>query len=151
MHKRFVALRFGLFVSLVIGVLILAGCDSKPPPTPCFAVNGKITHQKQPMTTGTVTFTPDAGKGNQSKEVALGFIGSDGTYSLTTNGRDGAPLGWYKVSVDPLGMPKTAPPKDAPAPKPAAINAKYKKADTSGISIEVTETPKPGAYDIELK
>ena len=37
-------------------------------------------------------------------------------------------------------------------PKAPAINAKYQQPDTSGISIEVTESAaKPGAYDIELK
>jgi hypothetical protein len=144
-------LRGGSFVALVFGVIGLAGCDSKPPPAPCFPVSGKVTHQKQPLMTGNIYFTPDATKGNSSKEVAFGFIASDGGYSLTTNGREGAPLGWYKVSIDPFGMPKESPSKDSPPPKPATINAKYKKADTSGISIEVTETPKPGAYDIELK
>jgi len=114
-------------------------------------VSGKVTYQKKVLTTGNVVFSPDASKGNTSKESAFGFIGPDGSYSLATNGRDGAPLGWYRVSVDPLGMPKESPPLGAPAPTAPPINAKYKKTDTSGISIEVTETPKPGAYDIELK
>jgi len=48
-------------------------------------------------------------------------------------------------------MPKEPPPAGTPPPKAPPINAKYKKAETSGIQIEVTETPKPGAYDIDLK
>ena len=149
MLSPLVSLRVGLFVALVVGVFGLAGCT--PPPAPTFPVTGKITYQKKPLTTGNIIFVPDATKGNSSKESAFGFIGPDGTYSLTTNGRDGAPLGWYKVSVDPLGMPKESPAKGAPPPKAPPINAKYKKANSSGISIEVTENPKPGAYDIELK
>jgi hypothetical protein len=147
MPSPLVVLRIGSFVALVIGIVSLTGCES--PPAPCFPVSGKVTFQKKPMTTGNVIFFPDASKGNSSKESAFGFIEPDGSYTLTTNNRSGAPLGWYKVSIDPVGVPKEI--GKAPPPKGAPINPKYKKADTSGISIEVTENPKPGAYDIDLK
>jgi len=139
-----------LFIALVVGMVALAGCDSRPPPTPCFPVTGSVTLNKKPLATGTVKFAPDASKGNTSKESAIGLIQPDGKYSLVTNGRSGAPLGWYKVTVEPTAVPGELPAGQAP-PKPAAINAKYKKAETSGILIEVTENPKPGAYDIDLK
>ena len=145
-----VYLRAGSFAVLVAAVAVTAGCKP-PPPAPTFPVSGKVTVGKKALTTGFVTYTPDAGKGNTSKESAIGMIGADGTYKLVTNGRDGAPLGWYKVSVNPQGMPSgdTPPPKELP--KPTAINPKYQKGDTSGISIEVKEQAPPGAYDIDLK
>ena len=143
--------RSGSFVALVLAMVGTAGCKG-PPPTPCFPVAGKVSWQKKVLPSGIVTFVPDASKGNTSKENAIGMIGADGSYSLKTNGRDGAPLGWYKVGVDPRGMPIDVPPVGQPLPKAPAINAKYQKPDTSGISIEVTESAaKPGAYDIELK
>lgn len=145
-----VCLRVGAFGALVVAVLGVAGCQP-PPPAPTFPVSGTVTQNKKPMTRGIVTFVPDAAKGNNNNESAMGWIGTDGTYSLTTNGRDGAPLGWYKVTIDPAGMPKEPAPAGQALPKPAVINDKYRKATTSTISIEVTETPKPGAYDIELK
>jgi hypothetical protein len=162
MLRPLVSFRVGSFTALVFGVVWLAGCT--PPPAPCFAVSGKVTLQKKPLTSGNIRFIPDSGKGNNSKESAFGFIDHDGSYTLTTNGRDGAPLGWYKVSVDPLGMPKEFPPsagntpivipkKESPgaASKGPPINPKYKSAETSGISVEVKENASPGAYDIELK
>ena len=142
-------LRAASFVALVTVIAVTVGC--KEPPAPTFPVSGKVTYQKKGLPSGTVIFTPDAAKGNKSKESPFGMIGPDGTYSLTTNGRDGAPLGWYKVAVNPQSMPKEMPPLGQPMPNPPAINPKYQKADTSGISIEVTDPPKPGAYDIELK
>jgi len=149
MTSRVVCLRAGSFLALMVSVIATAGC--KEPPVPTFPVSGKVTFQKKALPSGTVTFVPDAGKGNKGKESALGMIGPDGSYTLTTGGRDGAPAGWYKVFINPQSMPKEMPPKGQPLPKPPAINPKYQKADTSGISIEVTDPPKPGAYDIELK
>lgn len=141
-----VSFRVGSFVGLIAGVFGLAGCT--PPPATTFPVQGKVTVQKKPLTVGTVYFWPDTSKGNPSKESAVGRIGADGSYKLQTSGRDGAPPGWYKVTVDQIVMPGET---GATTAKPASINAKYRKTDTSGISIEVTENPKPGAYDIELK
>jgi len=145
-----VCLRSASFAALVIAVVGLAGC-SPPPPAPCFPVAGKVTYKKKALPAGTITFTPDASKGNSSKESAIGMLKEDGSYSLVTNGRDGAPLGWYKVSVNPLAMPTEMPPAGKPLPKPPAIDPKYQKGDSSGISIEVKEQAPPGAYDIDLK
>lgn len=141
-----VSLRVGSLVGLMVGLVVLAGCTS--PPASTFPVQGKVTVQKKPLTAGTVYFWPDTSKGNASKESAVGRIEPDGSYKLQTNGRNGAPPGWYKVTVDQVVMPGEA---GATAVKPVPINAKYRKADTSGISIEVSENPKPAAYDIELK
>lgn len=145
-----IPLRASLFVVLFSATAPLAGCNKAPPLTPCFPVSGTVTMNKKPLATGTVKFAPDASKGNTSKESAIGLIQPDGKYSLVTNGRSGAPLGWYKVSVEPTAVPGELPAGQAP-PKPPAINAKYRKGETSGILIEVTENPKPGAYDIDLK
>jgi hypothetical protein len=63
-------------------------------------VSGKVTLGGEPLTAGVVVFTPDAGKGNTSKWTASGVIGKDGTYTLQTDTKDGAPPGWYKVSIN---------------------------------------------------
>jgi hypothetical protein len=144
-----VCLRAGSFVTLVVAVVGMGGCQD--PPTPTFPVSGKVTVQKKPLTTGIVTFFPDASKGNTSKESAVGYVGADGTYKLSTSGRDGAPLGWYKVTVNSQPVPTAEPTGFKDAPKGQPINSKYLKPDASGILIEVTDPPKPGAYDIDLK
>jgi hypothetical protein len=159
MPAQLVCVRTGLFAALGIAIAATAGC--KQPPTPCFPVSGKVVYQKKPVTTGTVTFVPDASKGNQSKESAIGLIKDDGTYSLVTNGRDGAPLGWYKVGISTMAPPMgdMAPPEIKPGSKAApkgsgkapGVPPKFQHPDTSGVSIEVKENAPPGAYDIELK
>ena len=142
-------LRAGSFTALLIVLVGMAGCQD--PPTPTVPVSGKVTVDKKPLTTGVVTYYPDAGKGNNSKESAVGAIGADGTYKLSTNGRDGAPVGWYKVTVSSQPVPTGDTPQVKDLPKGQPINSKYLRVETSGISVEVTDPPKPGAYDIDLK
>ena len=122
MASLWIRLRVSLFVVLCSAIAGLAGCNKAPPAAPCFPVSGTVTINKKSMTTGTVKFAPDASKGNTSKESALGLIQPDGKYSLVTNGRSGAPLGWYKVSVEPTAIPGELPAGQAP-PKPAATRS----------------------------
>ena len=157
MTSRAVYLRASSFVALMVAVIATAGC--KEPPAPTFPVSSKVTMGKKALTEGMITFVPDAAKGNKNKENPTGRIGADGSYTLNTNGRDGAPAGWYKVMItatmptEMKGEVKTeakAVKGVIPLPK-SPVNTKYNKADTSGISVEVTDPPKPGAYDIDLK
>jgi hypothetical protein len=118
------------------------GCQGKPE-VPLFPVQGQVTVEKVPLTSGIVGLHPDADHGNASKVIAWGTLDEKGTYSVFTEGRPGAPLGQYKVTVIVL-----TPPEDARAPLPNAI---YKKATTTDQHFEVTELPAPGAYDLHLK
>ena len=149
MPQQLVRVRIGMFFALCMGVVVLGGCN--PPPAPCFPVSGKVIWQKKGLPSGAVNFTPDASKGNNLKEGPMGVIGADGTYTLSTNGRSGAPLGWYKVTISTIVPPGESVTTGQAMPKPVNIPGKYSKPDSSGISIEVTENPKPGQYDIELK
>ena len=139
---------------LVAALLGLAGCGGggTEGPPPLYPVTGKVTFDGNPVTVGTVTFEPDEAKGNKSKYTAAGMIDSSGSYKLATGTQEGAPLGWYKVSVSPHGMPSggMGGPGDGSVPKGAAIPPKYQSTGASGIRIEVVEKPAPGAYDIAL-
>jgi len=134
-----------LWVACLCGVTGLVGCGGGPR---LESVSGKVTLQGSPLTAGIVTFTPDASKGNTSKLTAFGKIGEGGSYTIVTDGKDGAAAGWYKVSVS-----TDMPPMDAPIGKPAAsitLNPKYKNPETSGLAIEVVASPNAGAYDLPL-
>jgi hypothetical protein len=133
-------------VVLFGGVVLLTGCpgDGIGKLVP---VSGKVTIGNAPLTTGMLTFVPDAAKGNKAKASVVATVGSDGTYQLTTNGRSGAPLGWYKVTVNTM-MPPTGAATGTFAP-PVQINRKYQGPDTD-LAIEVVEQPAPGAYDLKL-
>src|SRR5437879_6512281 len=76
---------------------VLIGCGKGDPKL--IPVDGKVTFGGKPLTTGTVIFVPDTSKGNESKEEPRGIIDSEGRYRLTTHIIDGAPPGWYKVTV----------------------------------------------------
>ena len=142
-------------VSLTLGVMMLAGCgDSGPKVVP---VTGKVTLDGTPLTIGTVTFYPDESKGNTVVGTSTGMIQSDGSYKLNYNGKDGAPVGWYKVTVNPIGMPSNmgnaggmqAQDMSKLNQNAAKVNPKFLKAET-GLTIEVVASPAAGAYDLKV-
>jgi len=130
---------------------VAAGCDkSQTSHANLQTVAGYVKVGGTPLPIGTVTFHPDEARGNKLKEKPFGVISQDGSYKVLTGGQEGIPLGWYKVTVQPTGMPKEMPPPGQPMPKGIPFNPKYQKPETSGIAFEVVENPKQGAYDIEL-
>ena len=89
-HKRF-QLTLGILVLLCLGT----GCGSNADQQPTGRVEGKVVCQDQELKTGTVMFFPVAGG-----KHAVGMIGADGNYSLSTyETGDGAILGKHKVVV----------------------------------------------------
>ena len=68
------------------------------------AVSGKVTRQGQPVSGGTVMFSPQASadkKGPPGKPAA-GEVGPDGTFKLTTYSKnDGAVIGKHQVIYTP--------------------------------------------------
>jgi hypothetical protein len=123
------------------------GCTDRSGVGKTVPVSGKVYLGNRPLTTGSVSFRPDASKDNTSTWEPSGDIGPDGTYKLSTNGKPGAPLGWYKVIVaadvpsnpnDPYSIPKSI------------IDVKYADPNTTDLSIQVVENPSPGAYDLKV-
>jgi hypothetical protein len=147
--------RFALAAPLIACVLGVGGCGSKVPLHP---VSGKVTVGDTALTSGVVTFVPDESKGNKSKTSPSGPIGSDGNYTLSTDGRSGAPAGWYKVIVltDTPGMGganpvDTTPGKVAPlGGQGSKIDPKYKDATRTDLTKEVVTSASPGHYDLKI-
>src|SRR4051812_31255339 len=84
----------GVFASLV-GIL-MTGCSFGPT---LYPVEGQVLLDNDaPLAKGSVMFWPDAAKGNQFKGQPTGEV-EGGKFKLKTQGSDGAPLGWYKVTV----------------------------------------------------
>jgi hypothetical protein len=68
-------------------------------------------------------------------------------YQLMTATEQGAPLGWYKITVtaqEPID------PKNPYAPPKHLINPKYSDLSKSGLEVEVVPSPAAGAYDLKL-
>jgi hypothetical protein len=106
-----------------------------------------VTLDGAPLATGSLTYKPDAAKGNTSSLEPAATIGSDGSYTLYTKEKPGAPPGWYKVRVVAEGP---ANPADPYAPVKSLIPARWNDAETSGLTVEVVASPPAGAYDLKL-
>jgi hypothetical protein len=151
--NRFCSPRLAILVVLV-AIGLAPGCGKKlPPMTP---VSGKVTVDGQPVTAGQVSLVSDVGMPTQEKKTegqdstlavgpSVGQIGSDGTYKVFTSGKEGAPLGKYKVTVTPPMMPSA----DNKAPA-GNYSRKYSDSKNTPLKIEVIANAPPGAYDLKL-
>jgi hypothetical protein len=139
------------WIATVCAVFVMTGCGDGNGPGAVVPVKGQVNLGGQPVTAGIVTFTPDKARGNNSEWPATGIIEKDGSYALRTEKKDGAPPGWYNVSINPYVPPPADAQPGTPLPAPAAIDRRYMDPNSSGISFEVTDSPGPGAYDINLK
>ena len=81
-------------LSVAALILLLAGCGgpSRPATVP---VSGRVTYQGKPVPLGQIVFYPAKGR------PAMGAIGADGSYRLTTfeTAGDGATPGRYRVTI----------------------------------------------------
>lgn len=129
----------------IFGICLLAGCggESRSP------VSGKVINGDKPLTTGTVTFHPDAAKGNTTTLHPSSEISADGSYILKSDGEEGAPVGWYKVTV----LAEAARPadgKDAYAILKPLVGQQYTSEQETPLSIEVKDDAPAGHYEIKL-
>jgi hypothetical protein len=148
---RHVSARRGCSVLLGAALVLGAtGCGKEGPKL--LPVEGAVTVGDQPLNMGTerrrgyVELIPDAARGNTSPELPRGYIDPEGRYKISTNQKPGAPPGWYRVRVDA---------SDQPDPNNAykfqsLVPQRYIDGGTTPLSIEVVESPAPGAYDLKL-
>jgi hypothetical protein len=147
--------RLPLFLAAWFVGISTTGCGDSSGVGRTVPVAGKVTVDGAPLTAKStvVLFKPDASKGNTSSFEPTGTVDEDGNYTLKTNGKNGAPPGWYKVVVTAREEGAPVHPKNQKAHRPVArslLSVKYGKAETSGLSLEVVENPDPGAYDLKL-
>jgi hypothetical protein len=110
-------------------------------------VVGKVTVDGAPLATGAVTFHPDAAKGNSTPHIPVGMVDAQGNYKLMSATKEGAPLGWYKVTVS---AQEPIDPKSPYAPPKHLIDPKFSDPNTSGLEVEVVASPSAGAYELKL-
>ena len=134
--KRFCTWRW--LVALGVVVVTLSGCGGVGT---LYPVSGKVTVDGQPLPDGQLSFVADAEKGNKTTVIPFAKI-KDGSYSLTTKGKPGAPAGWYKIMV--MTQYPGGPAKAVVLPR------RYTDAGKSRLSVEVVPASQPGAYDLKL-
>ncbi len=135
-------------VLLCGGALLGTGCGGGGDNPSTAAVSGKVTRQGQPVSGGTVTFSPQASadkKGPPGKPAA-GVVGPDGTFKLTTYAKDdGAVLGKHQVIYlpAPIEIDEAQHKEDSPPPvspfaglKPSQTEVEV-KAGSNTIDIDL--------------
>ena len=147
--------RLRLLPLATLAVILMAGCGDDSGVGPTFPVAGKVTLQNEPFSAKNtiIVFKPDASRGNKDPFAPAGAVDADGSYTLTTKGKIGAPPGWYKVVVTSRDEAPTEHPKD-PRHRPVAkslLPARYGQEKTTDLAIEIVENPAPGAYDLKLR
>jgi len=133
---------FSLSRRLVLcGLLAFAvwGCGASETYYP---ITGKVTLGNTALTSGNVNFVADVAKGNKTKATPGGQIGTDGTYTLSSGDKSGAPAGWYKVTIftNVPGSP----------PSSVVLNPKYMNPEATDLAVEVVPNAEPGRYDLKL-
>src|SRR5579871_327243 len=130
----------GILGLCATGVLLtLTGCGGLK----VVPVAGTAALDGKPLGGGfVVTFNPDTEKGHSGRMDCSGRIDANGRYALRTDDGfkvyKGAPPGWYKVTIW------------SPDDKPIPVHKKYMNIKTTELSIEVVESPSPGAYDLKF-
>lgn len=112
-RNRFVYVPFACLLAIMTSV----GCQQKKDNRqPVVSIEGKVLYQGKPLQFGEVVFYPDRGP------PARGNIGSDGTFRLSTYGRnDGAMVGKHRVEITCCenqrpGTPLPKPEGEGPVP-----------------------------------
>lgn len=129
---------------LCLAVLLAAGCSGGTGEV-LLPVEGRAFVGDKPLKSGTVSFRPDATKGNTSQHQPNGTIDSTGRYELyVPPARKGAPPGWYKVVVTALDDPQPG------KPLKSFIDLKYADEARTPRRVEVVADAEPGRYDLKL-
>jgi hypothetical protein len=137
--------------------LLAVGCGDDSGIGEIYPVRGKISFDGEPLVeeSTTVLFVPDADRGNEDSFEAVGTVDSDGNYTVSTKGKNGAGPGWYKVVVTALAETPQhhTGHRDGKSLRPVAkslLPAEYGQAATTPLAVEVVAEPEAGAYDLEL-
>jgi hypothetical protein len=153
-HHGFFLRTLRLPATALLAALLAAGCGDDSGVGKTVPVAGQVTLDGGPFTAATtvILFKPDAARGNTSPLEPTGTVDGQGSYTLSTRGKKGAPPGWYKVIVT-ASEPRADAPKghrqQRPSPK-SLVPARYGQAATTPVALEVVENPAAGAYDLKL-
>jgi hypothetical protein len=135
--------RFPALLGFCVGSMVaIVGCGGGTGKVlgPCVAVQGKVTQGGKALAGGTIAFLSMDDK-DKGLPVAEGAIDAQGAYTVKTLGKEGAPVGKYRVTVEPGGEDKA---------QYMQFDGKYRNWRNSPLTIEVTENAPTGAYDFKL-
>jgi len=120
--------------------VLLAGCGDGQNLT-LVPVKGKVEVDGQPLASGNVVLHLDSTDKSLRYPLSAGMV-KDGNYEIFTDGKLGAPVNKFKVTVSQM----TVPGNEAGAP----FDKKFSDQATTPLSVEVVASPQPGQYDLKL-
>lgn len=129
-------------VAILILVGALYGCGSKDP-FPLAPVHGTVTFKGKPIEFGRVVFVPAQGTPGPQ---AVGKIGPDGSFRMTTANRDGAAVGHHVVTVHCRREPTPEEVRNLVITE-SLIPLHYAREDRSPLSFQV----KDGRNELPIK
>ncbi|MFO0964233.1 MAG: hypothetical protein U0793_01415 [Gemmataceae bacterium] len=133
-----------VFIFALALAFVALGCGSSVKLT---SVHGKIIQGGKAFNKGgTVVFHPDKKKGNDTPQPPTAELTESGEFTLKTQDREGAPLGWYKVTI----ASHVPPGKDPYAIPKSYVDKMYATPETTPVFIEVKEGQGPDAYEIRI-
>jgi hypothetical protein len=141
--------RIRSIASGLVGVVLAflgSGCG-EPPLVP---VEGLVTFEGKPLSTGQVVFFPDDGRSVPSNRVPQGKIDESGRYTILTSGKPGAPAGKYRVVVICQTQTRPASMPANPLNVYPLIPQIYFGESTTKLRLEVVATSVAGGYDLKL-
>ncbi len=140
--------------ALVAAFLLAACCGCGPKRPETAPVAGRVTFLGKPVPAGRITFHPDQGR------PAIGDIGPDGRYSLTTFvGGDGALLGRHRVTIEAVRQTGPPPPKSfadeihglGGGGVEWLVPRDYARLETSSLTAEVKRGENAVNFDLPAK
>jgi hypothetical protein len=149
MTVRVLRVRYVLAAICTLSLVSLAGCGGGLKRVP---VSGTVMLDGRPLDGGLLYFNPDASKGNTARVSCASRV-RGGQYDIQTAGivsadsGPGAPPGWYKVTLraNVPGQPPVF-----PGQPEIRVDPKYLDVAKTPLSVEVVESPAPGAYDLKM-
>ena len=108
-------------------------------------VEGQVTVDGSTLDAGTIMLFPDSAKGNARTGQSSGKV-AGGKFTVSTEGKPGAPPGWYKVTVIPEEILDSTKPLEVKS----KVAARFREAAKTPLSFEVTANPAAGAYDLKV-
>ncbi len=132
-------------------LVFLVGCSGSSDGGKLVPVQGKITLASgKPLTLGSVQFQPDPTKGKSNARIAFGTVDDNGVFKLTTDGKDGAVEGFYKVVIgDAMPKDMSKMPKDGKMPS-SEVPQVYRSLESTPLTVEVKSGAPASTYEFQL-
>ncbi len=140
-----------LFPGLALVVLALAGCGGGPK---LVKAVGVVKYKNAPVPNADLIFMADDGT-----MPSVGRTDDEGRFTVCTGGRDGAPVGSYKVGIIAAKNKRPVSEAEAAAITSEQIAAnridlipiKYNNHISSGLTATVSENPDENNFTFDLK